>query len=62
AVIFDDPNQPVCNTVILFFGGQTFEGDVFIIDFEQPLNTSDPESHPRFLVGNQLWLAGYQSI
>ncbi|MEE8323335.1 MAG: hypothetical protein V3R57_06915, partial [Candidatus Bathyarchaeia archaeon] len=51
AVIFDDPNQPVSNTVILFFGGQTFEGDVFIIDFEQPLNTSDPNLILDFSLG-----------
>ena len=42
AVIFDDPNQTVSNTVILLFGAQDVLGDTFNIFLANPLNKSDP--------------------
>ena len=42
AVIFDDPNQTVSNTVILLFGAQDIAGDTFNIFLASPLNKSDP--------------------
>lgn len=42
AVIFNDPNQTVSNTIILLFGAQDIAGDTFNIFLASPLNTSDP--------------------
>jgi hypothetical protein len=42
AVIFDDPNQTVTNTVILLFGAQNVSGDTFNIGLADPINLSDP--------------------
>ncbi|MEO8168871.1 MAG: hypothetical protein ABI623_11535, partial [bacterium] len=42
AVIFDDPNQTVSNTVILLFGAQNIAGDDFNIGLGAPINTGDP--------------------
>jgi hypothetical protein len=37
AVIFDDPNQPTNNTVVLLFGSQTPRGDSFNLLFSKPI-------------------------
>jgi len=42
AVIFNDPNQTVSNTVILLFGAQDVAGDTFNIFLANPLDKSDP--------------------
>jgi len=42
AVIFDDPNQTVSNTVILLFGAQDVLGDTFNINLADPIDKSDP--------------------
>ena len=42
AVIFDDPNQTVTNTVILMFGAQSPTGDTFNIGLANPLDKTDP--------------------
>ncbi len=42
AVIFNDPNQVVTNTIILLFGAQAIAGDTFNIGLAGPLNKSDP--------------------
>ncbi len=41
AVIFDDPNQAVTNTIILLFGAQNIAGDTFNIGLAAPLDKSD---------------------
>jgi hypothetical protein len=41
AVIFDDPNQTVTNTVILLFGKQSTTGDTFNIGLANPINLGD---------------------
>ncbi len=42
AVIFDDPNQTVTNTIALLFGGQRPTGDNFAVLLANPINTSAP--------------------
>ncbi|MBF8266565.1 MAG: hypothetical protein HW388_73 [Dehalococcoidia bacterium] len=42
AVIFDDPNQAVSNTIVLLFGAQNINGDTFNIGLGEPLDKSDP--------------------
>lgn len=42
AVIFDDPNQTVTNTIILLFGAQDIAGETFNIGLAAPLDKSDP--------------------
>jgi hypothetical protein len=51
AVIFDDPNQLVDNTVILLFGAQTTTGDNFAIRTSEPINTNDPNVQLGFSLG-----------
>ncbi|WP_339133779.1 MAG: hypothetical protein WGN25_13680 [Candidatus Electrothrix sp. GW3-4] len=58
AVIFDDPNQTVSNTVVLFFGAQQTSGDTFHIGLSEPVNTSDPNLFMEFSLGISY---GYQS-
>ncbi len=42
AVVFNDPNQTVNNTIILLFGAQNIAGDDFNIGLGAPINTGDP--------------------
>lgn len=42
AVVFNDPNQTVSNTVVLLFGAQNIAGDQFAIGLANPINLSDP--------------------
>lgn len=42
AVIFDDPNQTVSNTVALLFGAQNIGGDTFAIGLAEPIDKTDP--------------------
>lgn len=42
AVIFDDPNQTITNTVVLLFGAQDINGDTFAIGLADPIDKSDP--------------------
>ncbi|MFC1902094.1 PKD domain-containing protein [Chloroflexota bacterium] len=42
AVIFDDPNQAVSNTIVLLYGAQHVDGDTFNIGLASPLDKSDP--------------------
>ena len=51
AVIFDDPNQLVDNTVILLFGAQNTQGDNFAIRTSEPINTNDPNIQLAFSLG-----------
>lgn len=43
AVIFDDPNQTLDNTVVLIFGAQATSGDFFNIELANPIDKSDPD-------------------
>jgi PKD repeat protein len=51
AVIFDDPNQTVANTVILLFGAQSTGGDTFSILLTDPIDLSDPDFGMDFSLG-----------
>jgi Putative Ig domain len=42
AVIFDDPNQKVSNTITLLFGAQLTGGDTFTLPFGSPIDKSSP--------------------
>ena len=42
AVIFDDPNQTINHSIILFFGGQDTLGDSFDIKLAESLDLTDP--------------------
>lgn len=42
AVIFDDPNQPVNNTVLLNFGALNVSGDSFVLDLGTPIDKNNP--------------------
>lgn len=42
AVIFDDPNETVTNTVALLFGAQDIAGDTFAIGLSEPLDRTNP--------------------
>lgn len=41
AVIFDDPNETVSNTVVLLFGAQDVLGDTFNISLAEPIDKTD---------------------
>jgi hypothetical protein len=43
AVIFDDPNKPADNTVVIFFGAQNTAGDSFNVALGKPIDLSDPK-------------------
>jgi hypothetical protein len=43
AVVFDDPNQPVVNTVALLFGAQQVLGDTFALLLADPIDLTDPD-------------------
>ncbi len=51
AVIFDDPNQTVTNTVILLFGAQNVAGDTFNIGLANPIDKTDPNLVLDFSLG-----------
>lgn len=51
AVIFDDPNQTVSNTVVLMFGAQDTTGDTFNVLFSDPIDKSDPNLGMEFSLG-----------
>ena len=51
AVIFNDPNQTVANTVILLFGAQSTGGDTFSVLLASPIDLSDPEFGMDFSLG-----------
>jgi hypothetical protein len=51
AVIFDDPNQTVTNTVILMFGAQSVSGDTFNIGLADPIDLTDPNLALDFSLG-----------
>lgn len=51
AVIFDDPNQVVSNTIVLLFGAQNIAGDQFSIGLANPINLSDPNLRLDFSLG-----------
>jgi hypothetical protein len=42
AVIFDDPNQTVTNTIVLLFGAQNIAGDTFNIGLGTAIDKTDP--------------------
>jgi len=51
AVIFDDPTQTTDNTVVLLFGAQDTDGDIFNIGLADPLDTADPDLNLDFSLG-----------
>jgi len=51
AVIFDDPDQTVRNTVVLFFGAQKVTGDDFYIRYAEPVNRSKANLQIDFSLG-----------
>jgi PKD repeat protein len=57
AVIFNDPNQTVYNTVILLFGAQSTGGDTFDVSFYNPIDLDDPDFGIDFSLGISF---GYQ--
>jgi Big-like domain-containing protein len=42
AVIWNDPNQVVSNTIVLLFGAQNITGDTFNVGLAEPIDKSDP--------------------
>lgn len=51
AVVFDDPEQTVSNTVVLLFGAQDVDGDTFAISLADPLDLDDPNLILDFSLG-----------
>jgi len=58
AVIFDDPCQLECNTVVLLFGAQDVLGDEFTIVLPAPIDLSEPYLTLGFSLGISF---GYQT-
>lgn len=57
AVVFDDPEKTVNNSVVLLFGAQNISGDTFNIGLANPINKNDPNLAMDFSLGISF---GYQ--
>jgi hypothetical protein len=51
AVIFDDPSQQTQNTLLIFFGAQNTERDIFAFGLNEPIDPSDPSAFFEFSLG-----------
>ncbi len=59
AVIFDDPNQLVNNTILFTFGAQNISGDTILLELGSPIDKADPNLILDYSLGISYGYQGY---